>query len=123
MTVFLFFCGSLTIYTYFAVVFERAIRGNSVVLGGLLVIWGVAGMLSNIPAARMIDKLCNHKVLTFMLAFVLADFALLRWTGSNFRTAIARLSCGVHAHGALLYLCNTDYPHRSVDCSYPPRFK
>jgi MFS transporter, DHA1 family, inner membrane transport protein len=90
-TAFLFFCGSLTIYTYFAVVFERAIRSNSVVFGGLLVIWGVAGMLSNLSAGRMIDKLGNHKVLTFMLAFVLADFALLRWTAYDFWTAIAAI--------------------------------
>jgi MFS transporter, DHA1 family, inner membrane transport protein len=90
-TAFLFFCGSLTIYTYFAVVFERAIRNNSFVFGGLLVTWGVAGMLTNLPAGRMIDKLGNHRVLTFMLAFVLADFALLAWTGSNFWTAIAAI--------------------------------
>jgi predicted MFS family arabinose efflux permease len=91
MAVFLFFNGSLMIYTYFAVVFERVIRGNSVVLGALLVIWGVAGMLSNLSAGRMIDKLGNHKVLTFMMAFVLVDFSLLQWTGSNFWTAIAAI--------------------------------
>lgn len=91
MAVFLFFNGSLIIYTYFAVIFERVIRGNPVVHGGLLVAWGVAGMLSNLPAGRMIDKLGNHKVLTFMLAFVLVDFASLRWTSSNLWTAIAAI--------------------------------
>jgi predicted MFS family arabinose efflux permease len=90
-TAFLFFGGSLTIYTYFAVVFEPAIRGNSVVVGGLLVTWGVAGMLSNVSAGQMIDKLGNHKVLTFMLAFVLVDFALLQWTGSNLWTSTAAI--------------------------------
>jgi MFS transporter, DHA1 family, inner membrane transport protein len=90
-TTFLFFDGSLMIYTYFAVVFERAIKGNSVVLGSLLVIWGVAGLLSNLTAGRMIDKLGNHKVLTFMQICLLANFVLLRWTGSNLWTAIAAI--------------------------------
>ena len=90
-TTFLFFDGSLMIYTYFAVVFERAIKGNSVVLGSLLVVWGVAGLLSNLTTGRMIDKLGNHKVLTFMQICLLANFVLLRWTGSNLWTAIAAI--------------------------------
>jgi len=90
-TTFLFFDGSLMIYTFFAVVFERAIKGNSVVLGSLLVVWGVAGMLSNLTTGRMIDKLGNHKVLTFMQICLLANFVLLRWTGSNLWTAIAAI--------------------------------
>jgi DHA1 family inner membrane transport protein len=110
MTVFLFFDGSLLIYTYFAVVFERVIRGNTVVLGGLLVIWGVAGMLSSLPAGQMIDKLGNHKVLTFMLALVLADFALLRWTSSNLWTAIA----GIVVWGACSWGSVVPLQHRLV---------
>jgi predicted MFS family arabinose efflux permease len=90
-TTFLFFDGSLMIYTFFAVVFERAIKGNSVVLGSLLVVWGVAGLLSNLTTGRMIDKLGNHKVLTFMQICLLANFVLLRWTGSNLWTAIAAI--------------------------------
>jgi hypothetical protein len=49
----LVYAAGFTVYTYFAVVFERAIGGNSVVLGGLLVTWGVAGMISNPPVGRM----------------------------------------------------------------------
>jgi predicted MFS family arabinose efflux permease len=100
---FLFFGGSLTIYTYFAVVFEPAIRGNSVVLGGLLAVWGVAGMVSNIPTGRMIDKLGTHKVLTCMLLFVLADFALLRLTSSRLSTAVVAIAVwGACSWGAVV---------------------
>jgi len=90
-TSFLFFAGVFTIYTYFSVVFDRAIGGNSVLLGGLMVVWGVAGMASNLLAGRMIDKLGSHKVLGFMMTFVLIDFVLLRWTGSNLWLALAAI--------------------------------
>ena len=42
-TTFLFFSGAFTIYTYFAVVFDRAIEGNPKLFSGLLVVWGAAG--------------------------------------------------------------------------------
>jgi predicted MFS family arabinose efflux permease len=87
-TTFLFFSAAFTIYTYFAVVFDRAIGGNPTVLAGLLVAWGIAGTVSNLLAGRLIDAIGNRKVLVTMLAFVLADFVLLPWTGANLWTAI-----------------------------------
>jgi len=87
-TSFLFFTGIYTIYTYFAVVFDRATGGDTTLLGGLLVLWGLAGIASNLLGGRLIDVVGNHKVLTTMLAFVLVDFILLQWTSAHVWTAI-----------------------------------
>jgi MFS transporter, DHA1 family, inner membrane transport protein len=97
-TTLLFFSGAFTIYTYFAVVFDRAIAGNPALLGGLLVVWGAAGTVSNLMAGRVIDRIGSRKVLITMMAFVFADFVLLPWTGASLWTAIPAIllwgACG-----------------------------
>lgn len=97
-TTFLFFSAAFTIYTYFAVVFDRAIGSNPALLSGLLVLWGIAGTASNLMIGRLIDAIGNRKVLVIMLVFVLADFILLPWTGSSLWTAIPAImlwgACG-----------------------------
>jgi DHA1 family inner membrane transport protein len=97
-TTFLFFSGAFTIYTYFAVVFDRAIEGNPKLFSGLLVLWGAAGTVSNLLAGRLIDRIGSRKVLNTMMAFVLADFLLVPWTGANLWTAIPAIllwgACG-----------------------------
>jgi predicted MFS family arabinose efflux permease len=87
-TTFLFFSAAFTIYTYFAVVFDRAIGADPTLLSGLLVLWGVAGTASNLLAGRLIDSIGNRKVLLTMLAFVLADFLLLSRTSASLWTAV-----------------------------------
>ena len=97
-TTLLFFSGVFTIYTYFSVVFARAISGSPMVLGGLLVLWGVAGTASNLLTGRLVDRIGSRKVLITMLALVVADFVLLPWTGINLWTATAAVvlwgACG-----------------------------
>jgi predicted MFS family arabinose efflux permease len=97
-TTFLFFSAAFTIYTYFAVVFDRAIGGNPTLFSGLLVLWGAAGTVSNLLAGRLIDTIGSRKVLVTMLALVLADFILLPWTGASLSTAIPAIlvwgACG-----------------------------
>lgn len=97
-TTFLFFSAAFTIYTYFAVVFDRAIGGNPALFSGLLVLWGAAGTVSNLMAGRLIDASGNRKVLITMLAFVLADFILVPWTGASLWSAIPAIilwgACG-----------------------------
>jgi MFS transporter, DHA1 family, inner membrane transport protein len=87
-TTFLFFGAAFTIYTYFAVVFDRAIGGNPALFSGLLVLWGAAGTVSNLLAGQLVDRVGNRKVLVTMLALVLADFLLLSWSSTNLWTAI-----------------------------------
>lgn len=97
-TTFLFFSTAFTIYTYFAVVFDRAIGGNPTLFGGLLVLWGAAGTISNLLAGRVIDSIGTRKVLTTMLMLVLTDFVLLQWTGATLWMAIPAIvlwgACG-----------------------------
>jgi predicted MFS family arabinose efflux permease len=87
-TTFLFFGAGFTIYTYFAVVFDRATGGNPTTLAGLLVVWGIAGTVSNLLAGRLVDTIGDRKVLVTMLGFVLADFVLLPWTSAGLWTAV-----------------------------------
>jgi len=90
-TTMLFFTAAFTIYTYFAVVFGRAIGGNATVFGGLLAIWGMAGIFSNLVGGRLIDSIGSRRVLNTLLAFVLVDFALLYWSGPHLWTAVAAI--------------------------------
>jgi len=87
-TTFLFFSAAFTIYTYFAVVFGRAIGGNPSVLAGLLVVWGGAGTIANLFAGRLIDAIGSRRVIITLLSLVMANFVLLQWTGANLWTAI-----------------------------------
>jgi DHA1 family inner membrane transport protein len=57
------------------------------VLGGLLVIWGLAGTASNLLAGRLIDSIGSRKVLVAMLKALVIDIALTHWTGANIWTA------------------------------------
>jgi MFS transporter, DHA1 family, inner membrane transport protein len=87
----LFFSGVFMVYTYFSVVFDRAIGGNTVLLGGLLVLWGLAGVVSNLLAGRLSDRIGSRAVLVTMLAVVTADFVLLKGASASLSTAIAAI--------------------------------
>jgi predicted MFS family arabinose efflux permease len=114
-TTFLFFSAAFTIYTYFAVVFDRASGGDPTLLSGLLVLWGVAGTASNLLAGRLIDNIGSRKVLLTMLAFVLADFILLPWTSASLWSAIpAVLLWGACGWGILV-----PQQHRIVSIAPP----
>ncbi|WP_158901748.1 MFS transporter [Burkholderia sp. L27(2015)] len=97
-TTFLFFAAAFTIYTYLSVVFDRAIGGNSAMLGGFLVLWGAAGTVSNLMVGRLVDSIGSRKVLITMLVIMIADFALLPWTSGQLWSAIPAIliwgACG-----------------------------
>ena len=87
-TTFLFFCAVVTLYTYFTVVFDRVLGGNSTLLAGMLVVWGAAGTVSNLTVGRLVDSAGSRKVLLALMAVVLVDFLLLPWTGAMLWTAV-----------------------------------
>jgi predicted MFS family arabinose efflux permease len=74
-------------YTYFAVVFDRAIGSDPAMIGALLVMWGLAGTLSNLLAGRLIDRVGSRKVVIAMLTMLIIDIALTPWSGANVWTA------------------------------------
>ncbi|CCE10578.1 MFS transporter, DHA1 family [Bradyrhizobium sp. STM 3843] len=87
-TTFLGLTGIFTVYTYFAVAFDRAIGGNAVVLGALLVLWGAAGTFANLASGRLIDRIGSRKVILTMLIVLAIDSALMPWTGRELWTAV-----------------------------------
>lgn len=75
--------GIFTVYTYFSVVFDRAVGGQALVLGALLVMWGAAGTVSNLLAGRLIDAFGSHKVIVVMLGLLVVDIATFPWTSAH----------------------------------------
>jgi MFS transporter, DHA1 family, inner membrane transport protein len=84
----LFFTGVFAVYTYFAVAFDRAVDGNSILLGAMLVTWGLAGAVSNLLAGRLSDRIGSRAVLVTMLAVVTVNFVFLKWTSATLWMAI-----------------------------------
>jgi len=87
LTTLLFMSGVFTVYTYFSVVFARAIAGDAVTLGVLLVGWGAAGTVSNLTSGRLVDRIGPRKVLITMLSVVMVDLLFVRWTGATLWSA------------------------------------
>jgi len=92
LTTLLTMSGIFTVYTYFTVAFDRVINGNAAILGGLLVLWGAAGTVSNLLAGRLIDVIGNRKVIYLALGILVIDTALLPWTGANLWTAAVAIA-------------------------------
>ena len=91
-TTFLGLTGIFTVYTYFAVAFDRAIGGNAVMLGALLVLWGVAGTFANLASGRLIDRIGSRKVILTMLTVLAVDSALMPWTSRELWTAVPTIA-------------------------------
>lgn len=84
--------GIFTVYTYFAVVFDRAVDGHAIVLGVLLVMWGGAGTLSNLFAGRLIDSIGSHKVIVLMLGLLVIDIVTFQWAGAHVWSAVLAIA-------------------------------
>jgi len=91
-TTFLGLTGIFTVYTYFAVAFDRAIGGNAIVLGALLVLWGAAGTFANLISGRLIDRIGSRKVILAMLTVLALDSALMPWTSAQLWTAVPAIA-------------------------------
>jgi len=87
-TTFLGLTGIFTVYTYFAVAFDRAVGGNAVVLGALLVLWGAAGTFANLVSGRLIDRIGSRKVILTMLTVLAIDSVLMPWTSRELWAAV-----------------------------------
>jgi predicted MFS family arabinose efflux permease len=87
LTTLLTMSGIFTVYTYFTVVFDRVIGGSGILLGALLVLWGVAGTLANLLSGRLIDAIGSRKVIFLLLAVQAINTALLPWSSAHLWTA------------------------------------
>ncbi|MEA1672839.1 MFS transporter [Nitrospirillum sp. BR 11163] len=84
--------GNFTVYTYFSVVFDRAIGGNPLLLGILLVVWGASGTIGNLVTGRIVDRLGVRKVLLTVMILEAVDMALFAWTGAVLWTAVLAIA-------------------------------
>ncbi len=92
LTTLLTMSGIFTVYTYFTVVFDRAVAGNGIVLGILLVLWGAAGTFANLISGRLIDTVGSRTVIFLLLAVQVFNTALLPWTGAGLWSAAAAIA-------------------------------
>ncbi|WP_317890385.1 MFS transporter [Granulicella paludicola] len=94
--------GHFMIYTYFTVVFDRAIGHNALLTGGLLVLWGTSGSISNLVAGRLADTIGSRKLIFGMLIILTAFLLTVSWTGASLWTTIPALVVyGVTSWGIL----------------------
>ncbi|RFU49178.1 MFS transporter [Paraburkholderia sp. DHOC27] len=92
LTTFFFLCGNFAVYTYLAVIFDRATHGSPVILGALLVLWGTSGTIMNLTAGRLIDRIGTRKILIGMLAVLIVVMSTLSWTSATLPTAIIAIA-------------------------------
>ena len=78
LTTFLGLAGNFLVYIYFSVVFDRVLV-NAIVFGGLLVLWGSGGTVTNLVLSRVLDRVGSRRVVLAMLLVLIADMALIPW--------------------------------------------
>ena len=69
----------------------QVIKGNALMFGGLLVLFGVAGSAMNLAGGRLIDSIGGRKVPNTMLLVLVAVAATLPFTSVALSTAIAAI--------------------------------
>jgi predicted MFS family arabinose efflux permease len=98
LTTWLYQSGQFVAYTYFTVVFDRAIGHSSVLVGLLLVAFGVSGTIANLIVGRMADSFGSRKLILGMLVVLALVLSSLSWAGASLWTAIPALvlwgACG-----------------------------
>ncbi|QGZ65180.1 MFS transporter [Paraburkholderia acidisoli] len=95
--------GTFIIFSYFSVVFDRATGHNALVLGGLLVLWGLAGTFSNLLTGRVLDRIGSHKVVIIKLSLVALVLVTLPLTSAHlWSAALAVTLWGACAWGVLV---------------------
>jgi predicted MFS family arabinose efflux permease len=75
---------------------------NAVLVGGLLVLWGLSGTVSNLVAGRLSDSIGNRKVIVAALVMLALVMASLQVAGANIWTTAVMVSLwGAVAWGSL----------------------
>lgn len=88
----LYMTGQFTIYTYFTVVFDRVLGGNTLLTGALMVLWGTCGTACNLFVGRLIDSVGNRKAIVAMLIILAAVLASLQWSSAQLSTVVIALA-------------------------------
>ncbi len=103
LTTWLVYGGLFLVYTYIGLSFDRATGGDSRVLAGLLLLWGVAATAGNLAAGRLTDRYGSRRIINVAIAALVIDFALLPLTSASLVTAVpALIVWGVCGWGVLV---------------------
>ena len=102
LTTLVYQTGHFISYTYFTVVFDRVLGHDTLLLSGLLVLWGASGMVANLMTGRLSDAIGNRRVILAGLLILIATMAWLPYASANlWTTAIAVALWGGVAWGLL----------------------
>jgi predicted MFS family arabinose efflux permease len=89
-------------YIYFTVVFDRVLHHDALLVGGLLVLWGVSGMAANLVAGRLADAIGSRKVIfAGLIALTIILFLLPSASANLWTTAMIVAAWGAVAWGLL----------------------
>lgn len=102
--------GNFALYTYFAVIFDRAIGGNALVLGALLVLWGSCGTIMNLLLGRIIDTVGTRRILVGVISMLILITPLISWASAALLTAVVVIAL----HGATSWGQLAAQQHRLV---------
>jgi predicted MFS family arabinose efflux permease len=102
--------GHFIIYTYFTVVFDRAIGHNALLTGVLLLLWGTSGTVSNLIAGRLSDSIGNRKLIFSMLTALTLVLLSVSWASASLWTTIPALI----VYGAVSWGTLAPQQHRLV---------
>ena len=102
LTTLVYQAGHFISYTYFTVIFDRALHHDTLLIGAVLVLWGASGFVANLVAGRLADSIGNRRVIFFMLTLLALVMASLSIAGANlWATFVATALWGGVAWGAL----------------------
>lgn len=88
----LYMTGQFILYTYFTVVFDRVLGGDTLLMGALLVLWGTSGTVCNLLAGRLADRFGNRRVIFAMLIVLALVLASMPWASGNLATTVVALT-------------------------------
>lgn len=80
--------GGYTVYTYVSLVFDRATGGDGTTLAVLLFAFGIGGVVGNLGAGGLTDRLGSRSVLNLAVVILAIDFALLPLSSAYFSTGL-----------------------------------
>lgn len=102
LTTLVYQAGHFIAYTYFTVVFDRVLDHNAYLVAAMLVVWGSSGMIANLVAGKLADRVGNRPIIVTGLVVLALTMASLQIAGANLVTAFAAVAVwGAVAWGLL----------------------
>ncbi len=102
LTTFVYQAAHFISYTYFAVVFDRVLGHDTLLIGAILVLWGSSGTITNLVTGRLADSIGSRNVIFALLIVLAVVLASLSWASAHlWSTILAFAIWGSAAWGLL----------------------